>query len=71
MTAARSLRIVSIDLGDHDDLPLCVILDRGHRGLFAATNARYPEAEAHVRAHVARCFGTLLICAPDCDGTPH
>ena len=53
---------------DGDDTVLCVLVAASQK-IVAVVNTRYPEAEAHARAHIARGFDQVQICGPECDGT--
>jgi len=69
VTGDRPIEIVQVDLPEDSDQPICAIYDDGEGAIVASINVRYPKAEAHVRAHVARGFGAVLLCRADCDGT--
>ena len=51
-----------------DNTVLACTISHGGR-IVAVVNSHYPEAEAHVRAHVVSGFDRVLICSPDCDST--
>ena len=58
---------IQIEQLEGDETVLCVLV--AARQKIVVVNSRYPEAEAHARAHIAAGFGDVQICGPDCDGT--